>query len=176
MAGLKPSTVYLANAGRRHDQIFMPTHEGVIQSIHVFRLQNHWRRRARNASMETLCYKNGFTPVNPPVRFRTIDQTEFRRRHLPARQYTGARAGLRVFVTSWLNNTGPDRSRTAARTAAPVPDGTDAVGCHDSHHEVTKTRSPPVKPGLAGPAAAAFSSIVVLARGPVDCVAKRHLE
>ena len=131
---------------------------------------------ARNASMETLSCKNGFTPVIPPARFRTIDQTEFRRRHLPARQYPDARTGLRVFVTSWLNNTGPDGSRTAARTAPPVPDGTDAVGCHDSHHEVTKTRSPSVKPGLAGPAAAAFSSIVVLTRGLVDGGAKRRFE
>ncbi len=131
---------------------------------------------ARNAFMKTLYYKNGCTPVIPPARFRTIDQTEIRRRHLPARQYPDARTGLRVFVTSWLNNTGPDGSRTAARTAAPVPDGTDAVGCHDSHHEVTKTRSPSVKPGLAGLAAAAFSSIVVLARGLVDCVAKRRFE
>ena len=128
---------------------------------------------ARNAFMKTLYYKNGCTPVIPPARFRTIDQTEFRRRHLPARQYPDARTGLRVFVTSWLNNTGPDGSRTAARNAPPVPGRTDAVGSHDSHHEVTKPRSPPDKPGLA---AAAFSSIRVPACGLADSCAKRRLE
>jgi hypothetical protein len=131
---------------------------------------------AQNASMETVCYENRCAPAISPARFRAHDQTKIHQSHLPARQCPGTSAGLRAFGTSWLNNTGPDRSRNAARNAAPIPDGTDTVGRHDAHHEVTKTRSPSVKPGLAELAAAAFSSIVVPARGLVDCVAKRHLE